>query len=91
MFNDQIRNPIGTITTSLGALMSTLGQNPKLIQQCSEREIESLKTQFKLLEGTINEPSKQINLVLNMLSELVHKPNTKGNVGEKIVVRLVFP
>ena len=65
MFNEQIRNPIGTIVTSLGALMTTLEQNPKLIQQCSEREIEALKTQFKLVEGAINEPSKNMNLVVN--------------------------
>jgi hypothetical protein len=55
------------------------------------QEIEdenNIRTQFKLLEGTINEPSKQINLVLNMLSELVHKPNTKGNVGEKILANV---
>jgi hypothetical protein len=63
-------------------------QNPRLIQQCSERQIESFRTQFKLLEGTISEPSKQINLVLNMISELVHKPNTKGNVGEKILANV---
>ena len=88
MFNEQIRNPIGTIITSLGALMTTLEQNPRLIQQCSEREIESIRTQFKLLEGTISEPSKQINLVLNMIAELVHKPNTKGNVGEKILANV---
>jgi hypothetical protein len=32
MFNEQIRSPIGTIITSLGALMTTLDQNPRLIQ-----------------------------------------------------------
>jgi hypothetical protein len=88
MFNEQIRNPISTIVTSLGALMTTLEQNPKLIQQCSEREIEILKTQFKLLEGAINEPSKHMNLVVNMISEFMHKPNTKGSIGEKILVDL---
>jgi hypothetical protein len=71
--------------TTLRALTE---QNPKLIQQCSEREIESLKTQIKLLEDTISEPSKQINQMLNMISELVYKPNTKGNVGEKILASL---
>src|SRR6266487_5697763 len=89
MFNEQIRNPIGTITTSLSALMTTLRslteQNPKLIEQCSQREIDSIKDQINLLEGAISEPTKQINLVINMLSELMHKPNTKGNVGEKIL------
>jgi hypothetical protein len=60
--------------------------NPKLIQQCSEREIEALKTQFKALEGIINEPSKNMNLVVNMISEILHKPNTKGRIGEKILV-----
>ena len=88
MFNEQIRNPISTIVTSLGVLMTTLEQNPKLIQQCSEREIETLKTQFKLLEGTINEPSKNMNLLVNMISEFMHKPNTKGSIGEKILVDL---
>ena len=88
MFNEQIRNPIGTIVTSLGALMTTLEQNPKLIQQCSEREIEALKTQFKLVEGAINEPSKNMNLVVNMISEFMHKPNTKGCIGEKIMADL---
>ena len=88
MFNEQIRNPISTIVTSLGVLMTTLEQNPKLIQQCSEKEIEALKTQFKLLEGTINEPSKNMNLLVNMISEFMHKPNTKGSIGEKILVDL---
>src|SRR5918996_4460702 len=58
MFKEQVRDPLSTIVTSLGALMTSLEQNPKLIQQCSEREIETLKTQFKALEGIINEPSK---------------------------------
>src|SRR5918996_4142762 len=92
MFNEQIRNPISTIVTSLGALMTTLEQNPKLIQQCSEREIETLKTQLsfqlKALEGTINEPSKNMNLLVNMISEILHKPNTKGSIGEKILVEI---
>jgi hypothetical protein len=88
MFNEQIRNPISTIVTSLGVLMTTLEQNPKLIQQCSEREIETLKTQFKLLEGIINEPSKNMNLLVNMISEFMHKPNTKGSIGEKMLVDL---
>jgi hypothetical protein len=86
MFKEQVRDPVSTIVTSLGALMTSLEQNPKLIQQCSEREIETLKTQFKALEGIINEPSKNMNLVVNMISELLYKPNTKGSMGEKILV-----
>ena len=70
--------------------MTSLEQNPKLIQQCSEREIETLKTQLsfqlKALEGIINEPSKNMNLLVNMISEILHKPNTKGSIGEKILV-----
>jgi hypothetical protein len=86
IFKEQVRDPVSTIVTSLGALMTSLEQNPKLIQQCSEREIETLKTQFKALEGTINEPSKNMNLLVNMISEILHKPNTKGSIGEKILV-----
>ena len=85
MFKEQVRDPFSTIVTSLGAIMTSLEQNPKLIQQCSEREIDTLKTQFKLLEGAINEPSKNMNLVVNMISEFMHKPNTKGSIGEKIL------
>jgi hypothetical protein len=88
MFKEQVRDPLTTIVTSLGALMTTLEQNPRLIQQCSEREIETLKTQFKALEGIINEPSKNMNLVVNMISEILHKPNTKGSIGEKILVEI---
>ena len=77
-----------TVTTCLSALMTTLRslteQNPKLIEQCSQGKIDCIQAQINLLEGAISEPTKQINLVINMLSELMHKQNTKGNVGEKI-------
>ena len=81
-----------TVTTSLSALMTTLRslteQKPKLIEQCSQGENDCFRAQINLLEGAIREPTKQINLVINMLSELMHRQNTKGNVGEKILANV---